>query len=287
VELWRATLLEVEAPPPGESARDRDLNRQLLVSNGERIVVLDRAGLDAATRGSKLEWRDNLEVWRRENPSDEPQMIWYGVRSVCCRGRESGLSNIARIVPTVPPAPPTGPVLEAEAEGIRLTWIPHEEIPVIVERSSDAELWSAVTGKPLSTGEWLDRSAGQGQGWNYRLRSVRKIENGPQVVGEPTAPIGLFYPDIYPPATPTDLVCLPEGERVRLRWRSVDSADSYRVFRAAEGAAAKLLAEKIHVIQYEDDAPPPGTSVYSVTAVDLAGNESEASTCVAARGSSS
>ena len=107
VELWRATLIEVEAPPPGENSRDRDFNRQLLVSNGERIAVLDRAGLDAATRGSKLEWYDNLKVWRRDSPSEEPQMIWYAVRSVCCRGRESGLSNIARLVPEAPPAPPT------------------------------------------------------------------------------------------------------------------------------------------------------------------------------------
>jgi hypothetical protein len=285
VELWRATVLEVEAPVPGEDARDRELNRQLLLSTGERIAVLDRTGLDAATRGSKLEWYDNLDVWRRDNPSEEPQMIWYGVRSVCCRGRESGLSNIARIVPTVPPAPPTDLVLDGEADGIRLSWNPHDGIPVIVERSSDAELWRAATSRPLSTGEWLDRSAGQGQAWNYRLRSVQKGENGPRIVGEPSAPVGLYYPDIYPPAAPDDLVCLPEGQRVRLRWRPVAKADSYRVSRGAEGAPSRLLAADIKAIQYEDNAPPPGTSIYSVTAVDLAGNESEASTCTAARGS--
>jgi len=286
VELWRATLLEVEAPQPGENARDRELNRQLLLSNGERIAVLDRAGLDAATRGSKLEWHDDLEVWRRENPADEPQMIWYGVRSVCCHGRESGLSNIARIVPSMPPAPPTGLVLEAEAEGVRLTWVPEDETPVIVERSPDTELWQTVTDSPVTTGEWLDRSAGQGQGWNYRLRSVRRVESGPRVIGEPCAPVGLFYPDIYPPPAPTDLVCLPEGERVRLRWRAAATADTYRVSRSAGGSASKLLAAEIRAVQFEDDAPPPGTSIYSVTAVDLAGNESEASTCIAARGSS-
>ncbi len=286
VEVWRATLLEVEAPQPGESTRDRELNRQLLLSNGERIAVLDRSGLDAATRGSKLEWRDNLDLWRRSFPSEEPQVIWYAVRSVCCHGRESGLSNIARILPSAPPAPPTDLVLEAAADGVRLSWTPQEEAPVIVERSADAELWRAVTDPPLTTGEWLDRNAAQGRGWNYRLRSVRQVGNGPRVIGEPSAPVGLFYPDIYPPAAPTDLVCLPEGERVRLRWRSAEKADSYRVFRGAEASTAKLLAAEIRTVQFEDDAPPPGTSVYSVTAVDLAGNESEAAACIAARGSS-
>ena len=285
VELWRATLLEVDAPPPGEDVRDRNLNRQLLLSNGEKIAVLDRPALDAATRGSKLEWVDNLAVWRRDYPSDEPQMIWYAVRSVCCNGRESGLSNIARMVPETPPRPPTDLELEAEADGIRLTWIPNEEFPVSVERSPDGEDWRTVTGKPLKTGEWLDRSAGQDRGWNYRLRSIHRRDNVPQVIGEPGPAIGLFYPDIYPPSAPTDLVCLPEGPRVRLRWRSVAEADSYRVYRGPDAKEPTVLATDLGSAQFEDNAPPPGTSTYGVTAIDAAGNESEASTCTAARGS--
>jgi len=285
VELWRATLMEVEAPPPGEKARDRDLNRQLLVSNGELIAVLDRAGLDAATRGSKLEWYDNLEVWRRDNPSEEKQMIWYAVRSVCCRGRESGLSNIARLVPETPPPPPTELVLEAEADGIRLTWVPNAEFPVIVERSPDGEDWRTVTGKPLTTGEWLDRGRGQDRGWNYRLRSVHRQKDGQRIIGEPGPTVGLFYPDIYPPSAPADLVCLPEGARVRLRWRAVAEADTYRIYRGIVGEEPKVLSSDVRTSQFEDDAPPPGTSRYGVTAIDSAGNESPASTCTAARGS--
>ncbi len=285
VELWRATLLEVEAPPPGEKPRDRNLNRQLLLSNGERIVVLDQPALDAATRGSKLEWVDDLVVWRRDRPSDEPQMIWYAVRSVCCRGRESGLSNIARLVPEAPPAPPTGLELEAEADGIRLTWIPNEEFPVLVERSPEGEDWRTVVGSPLATGEWLDRGANQDRAWNYRLRSVHLRDNSPRIIGEPGPAIGLFYPDIYPPQTPADLVCLPEGTRVRLRWRSIPDAESYRVYRGRIGEEARILGADLLSAQFEDNAPRPGTSTYTVTAVDAAGNESEASTCSAARGS--
>jgi predicted small lipoprotein YifL len=285
VELWRATMNVAEAPPKAENVRDRDLNRQLLISTGELIAVLDGAGLDAATRGSKLEWSDDLVAWSRDHPSDQPQMIWYAVRSVCCGGRESGLSNIVRLVPETPPPPPTDLVLEAEADGIRLTWVPHDESPIIVERSPDGTDWRSITGaKPLTTGEWLDLGAEQDHAWNYRLRSVHQQKGGQRIIGEPGPAVGIYYPDVYPPAAPEDLVCLPEGARVRLRWRAAAEADTYRVYRETDGRASTVLATDIRSSKYDDDAPPPGTSRYRVTAVDSDGNESPASTCTAARG---
>ena len=286
IEIWRATLLEVEAPPPGEDARDRNLNRQLLLTNGELVAELDQAGLDAATRGSMLEWRDDLDQWRRDHPSEQEQVLWYAVRSVCCRGRESGLSNIARLTPETSPEPPSDLTAEAEADGIRLTWVPSDERPVIVERSPDGLDWSRVTPKPLATGEWLDRGAAQGRAWNYRLRSVVRSEGRPVIVGEPGPVAGLLYPDIYPPPAPVDLVCLPEGTKVRLRWRSVAQGNTYRVSRGNQGETPALLADDLASLQFEDLAPPPGTSIYEVTAVDESGNESAAASCTAARGSS-
>jgi len=287
IQVWRATLLEVEAPPPGEKASERGLNQSLLLANGELLVELDQAGLDAATRGSQLQWRDDLEVWRRDNPSDEPQVLWYSVRTVCCRGRESSLSNIARLTPIYPPKPPTDLQIEAEADGIRLTWVPHEEYPVIIDRSPGDGPWTTVSSTPLATGEWLDRRAAQGTSWNYRLRSVSRKEGRPRVVGESGPAAGLHYPDIYAPAAPGDLVCLPEGTQVRLRWRAIDQAENYRVYRSTDGAEQTLIKDGVESSHYEDLAPPPGTSVYEVTAVDAAGNESSASSCTAARGAAS
>lgn len=286
VELWRATMNVADAPPKAEDVRERNINRQLLVSTGERVAVLDGAGLDAATRGSMLEWTDDLVTWSRDHPSGQPQMIWYAVRSVCCGGHESGLSNIARLIPETPPQPPTDLVLEAEMDGIRLTWVPHDELPVLVERSADGTDWRVLTGaKPLSTGEWVDHSAEQGRGWSYRLRSVHQPKGGPKIIGAPGSAVAISYPDIYPPAAPGDLVCLPEGARVRLRWNAVAEAASYRISRETDGGESKLLATDVRSPKFEDNAPPPGTSRYRVTAVDADGNESEAASCTAARGS--
>ncbi|MEE4273214.1 MAG: lipoprotein [Thermoanaerobaculales bacterium] len=286
IQIWRATLLEVEAPPPGEKPSEKNLNRQLLLSNGEMIAELDDAGLEAATRGSLLEWRDDLEVWRRNNPSDEPQMLWYAVRSVCCRGRESGLSNIARLVPEIPPAPPTEFAVTAEEDGIRLRWTPNGGIPVLIERSPDTDRWRPLGTRTIDADAWLDRTAAQGSGWNYRLRSVRTPEGGPRIVGPPGPAAGLFYPDIYPPPTPHDLVCLPEGTRVRLRWRAGEEGLLHHIYRSTDGAETMVLVDDLDALQYEDLAPPPGTSVYEITAVDGAGNESAPATCTAARGAS-
>jgi hypothetical protein len=284
VEVWRATLAAVEAPPPGESSRDRDLNRQLLMSNGELIADLDRAGLDAATRGAKLEFRDDLDRWRAAQTAKTDRVIWYAVRTVCCNKRESRLSNIARLSPSTPPPPPTGLELEPEPAGIRLTWVPSDSLPVLIERSPSGDAWQTVTRQPLTTGEWLDRGASQNRGWNYRLRSVLTAEGHPRVVGEPTPALGIFYPDIYPPDAPTDLVCLPEETRVRIRWRSDTGEVQYRIYRGGLGEDPELLVADHTSSQYEDLTPPPGTSIYRVTAVDAAGNESSPSTCTAARG---
>jgi hypothetical protein len=287
VEIWRATMLEVEAPPPGQNPRDRNLNKQLLESTGERIAALDTAGLEAATRGPMLEYRDDLDAWRAtlETVGDDDHMIWYAVRTVCCRGRESEMSNIARIPPAVPPPAPRELAVSAEADGLRLTWLPHDELPVVVERSPDGERWHAVTAKPLATGEWLDVSAEQDATWSYRLRSVQRRRGAPRVVGDAGASVRLDYPDIYPPDAPKDLVCLPEGQRVGLRWLGGDAAVIYHVSRRTDGGAATSLADDIQANQFEDDDPPTGTLTYQVTAIDEAGNESEVATCTAARGS--
>jgi hypothetical protein len=284
VEVWRLTVALAEAPPPAETARDRDLNRQLVLGSGERIAVLGAAALNAATHGSELLWRDDLGAWRGDRPDEERQMLWYAVRSICCRGRESELSNIARLVPEPPPPPPTGLELEPEAAGIRLRWQPEGELPVLVERSSDGADWRRLGDQPRSANQWLDGSAEQGRSWSYRLRSVAQGEGGVRVVGQAGPPVEVAYPDIYPPPPPEDLVCLPEGERVRLRWQPVADAVGYVVTRTVAGGDDVVLAAELATTQFDDEAPPTGSLTYQVAAVDAAGNRSEPATCRAARG---
>jgi predicted small lipoprotein YifL len=278
VEVWRATLPRAPEPPAPMTAQDRALQRQLLESEGEVIQSLDPAELAAATRGSSLVFNDDLNRWREGAVGDpETMVVWYGVRTICCRKRQSDLSNVVRLLPARPPAPPQGLRLTAGASGIDVQWEAVPEISVVVERSADGTTWTRVTETPVKTGEWRDGEANQGRAWSYRLRSVTWME-GAEVVGDPSAPARIEHPDTYPPPIPENVVCLPEGATVRVRWRLVPGAVSYVVARRAAGEA-EVLASDLTTVEYTDHQPPLGDITYLVSARDAAGNTSDSAEC--------
>lgn len=80
--------------------------------------------------------------------------------------------------------------------------------------------------------------------------------------------------DAHPPATPTGLaVALIGGDDAALTWDANGEPDlaGYRVFRDG----APLVAEPIADTAWLDEDLTPGTYLYTVTAVDLAGQESD------------
>jgi hypothetical protein len=285
IEVWR-TQLPVAQEPRGTSSRDRTVQVQLLESGGEQLQVLTPELVELATRGALLEVRDDLGAWQPTAGQDEPLVLWYAVRTWCCRGRPSQFSNIARLEPRPPPAPPEGLVLEATPTAVRLQWQPVDELSTIVERSADEQLWERVA-DDVRGGEWEDAAADQGRAWFYRLRSLRVGEDGSRVVGGASAAADIEYLDRFPPAAPTSLVCLPEGPRARLRWDRVEDAVAYRIDRQARGGPRETIASRWVGAEHTDDAPPRGTLVYSVVAIDAAGNESEPATCSAVVGPAS
>jgi len=276
VEVWRLQL-----PPgqrPGGGARDRRVVERIVTGQGERIAVLDRQALERATRGDRLEYRDDLAAWYAANRERMPLVLHYAVRTVCCRGRASELSNLATLAPQPPPRAPAWAGAEAREDGIALSW--EGEGPVLVERSPDGKRWRRITPEPVRGGSWVDRGASQGRTWRYRLRAVREA-GGSRVVGGAGEPLEVAYPDVYPPDPPAELVCLPEPEAVRLRWRASPGAASYKVFRRRGSGAWVHLHRGFTGLEYVDAHPPAGALTYAVKAVDAAGNESEAATCTA------
>jgi hypothetical protein len=280
VEVWRTTL-PVGLEPRETSRRDRQIRYQLLEAQGDVLVTLDTAGLARATRGPMLEFRDDLERWRKIHGTEQDWVIWYAVRTICCRGRPSAFSNIARLEPQIPPPPPSGLTATPSADGVDLAWQAEPGTGVIVERAGEIGGWTSITSDPVSDNTVRDETAAQGESWRYRARSVRDLPSGGRVLGEAGDTVEIEYADVYPPAPPANLICLPEAERVRIRWQSSAEVVWYRIERRVGGPEWTPLARRHRGVEYEDSAPPIGRITYSVRAVDAGGNLSDRATCEA------
>jgi hypothetical protein len=284
IELWRVAV-PLAQEPVGSGERDRQARQAVIENQGERLAVLEVEGLAAATRGARLEYPDDLDAWRAATPERDPNLVlWYAVRSRCCGGRLSELSNVARLRPEEPPPPPEDSSATPGEPGIELTWRVAEGLGVVVERSPDGLEWTAVTAEPVSGASWLDTNAAQGQQWIYRLRSARATTGAVPVVGPPSPQIVVDHVDRYPPEPPEEVVCLPEGRLIRVRWRPSPEAVAYRVSRQSGGAGWQTLVEGLTTPELDDDDPPPGELTYAVVGVDAAGNASEPATCSAVTG---
>ena len=84
--------------------------------------------------------------------------------------------------------------------------------------------------------------------------------------------------DVAPPAAPAGAAVLSRAGALEFSWSPSAEADlaGYRVYRAPRGGRAELLAELPKTTAlYRDTAVSQGVVyVYTVTAVDAAGNES-------------
>lgn len=283
IEIWRAPI-PLGQEPLGTTAEDRAMRNRLLEAQGERIALLLLADLDEATRGPNLTWRDDLDAWRAVHGAEQPVVLWYAVRTVCCGGRESEYSNIGRLVPQLPPSPPQDLAAQPEREGIRLRWLATGDTATLVERSADGKEWVPVTADPVTGSEFLDARAQQGRSWSYRLRAVGRTDGEGRVVGEPGPALAVDYSDRYPPTLPTNVVCLPEETRVVIRWQAARDAVGYRVERRVASGEWEVLEELHPGPEYADETPPPGALTYAVRAVDQAGNRSEPASCTALQG---
>lgn len=285
IEVWRAEIPEGREPQGG-SERDRQVRVQLLEARGERLRVVAAEDVAGVVEAGQVVVRDDVAALAARASDAASVVLWYAVRTRCCRGRLSAYSNIVRVTPTAPPEAPETLVLAAGADSITVQW-PEGQTSVLVERSAaGAETWQTLTDQPVRGTSYLDETATQGQSWRYRLRAAEVLEGGQRVVGAPGPERTVEYPDVYPPPAPVELVCLPEGEVVRLRWPAVAEAVAYLVARSRDGGSWEQIARLQEGLTHEDQSPPVGSLVYAVRAVDAAGNESEAATCSVVTGRS-
>jgi hypothetical protein len=226
--------------------------------------------------------------------------VVYAVRLLNSYGRSAGLSNLVQVpaAPTLPP--PADFQAQVLAEGVRLTWkaaAPPEDISGLrylyrIYRGEAPAGAATVVGEVgLADGTsptLLDRGFDWEKTYAYRLTVVTVIAQGgteQQVEGDDTASIAVVTHDVFPPATPGGLQAVFSGPGqkafIDLVWAPDTESDlaGYKVYRhELDGQPVKLNVDLVKAPTFRDTDVLAGHQYsYSVSAVDVRGNESSRS----------
>jgi fibronectin type 3 domain-containing protein len=176
----------------------------------------------------------------------------------------------------------TGPAPPAAPAGLRYRYR-------IMRKPVGAPAYTALGDvEPAATGSYLDQTFAWEQKYEYRITTVTQVDShgiNTAVEGDDSQPVEVFTRDIYPPAQPAGLqaVFSSVGQKpfIDLTWAPNLESDlaGYNVFRRVEGAPfEKLNQQLVQTSSFRDENVEAGKKyIYSVSAVDLRGNESQRS----------
>jgi hypothetical protein len=229
----------------------------------------------------------------------------YAVEVLNAAGRGAGVSNLAR-VPLVPALPPFSDfAAQPTGQGVLISW----ECPASSRRTGvkylfriyrrlessasatriaeiDVTECAAAAGGAKNSDSFLDQTFEWEKTYFYRASviSVVEVAGKPavQVEGDDTPEVKVWAHDVFPPAVPSGLQAVFSGPGqeafIDLIWAPVTDADldGYNIYRHEEGsAAAKVNTAPVKIPAFRDTQVVSGkTYFYSVSAVDLHGNES-------------
>jgi hypothetical protein len=231
--------------------------------------------------------------------SDNPaSFITYAVEVLNVEGRGAGLSNEVRVSLARTLPPPRDFSARVTGQGVVLSWT--NDLPPGSTKS--LRYIYRVYRRPEVSQEWIlagevppgnepkvtlvDSNIEWEKTYEYRAETVTVItqEKQPelQVEGDDTPEVKVFADDVFPPAVPSGLQAVFSGPGqkvfIDLVWAPVADVDlaGYNVYRREEGTAAvKVNVELVKAPGYRDVNAVTGKNYfYSVSAVDVRGNES-------------
>jgi hypothetical protein len=241
-------------------------------------------------------YTDNLpRALLREIPGAR---IFYAVSVLNGNGRNAGISNVVHVpgVATVPP--PSDFQAQVTAEGVVLSWTRIPGAPETAALPLTYRAYRRLEGGNTDTvvGEMsvdsstatqlVDHTFEWEKTYSYRVTVVTLIheEGKPetQFEGDDTPAVNVFAHDVFPPAVPSGLQAVFSGPGqqpfIDLIWAPDTDADlaGYNIFRHEAGAEpVKLTSEPVKTPAFRDmNVASEKTYVYSVSAVDVRGNES-------------
>ncbi|MBZ5684960.1 MAG: hypothetical protein LAP86_07985 [Acidobacteriia bacterium] len=231
--------------------------------------------------------------------SDDPSaFITYAAQVLNREGRAAGLSNQVHVPLARTLAPPHDFRARLVKEGVQLSWV-GETVSVApanvqyvyrVYRRVEGNNERALAGETPVGAETSFTITDSNIEWEktyyYHAETVTLIHRANkslEVEGDDTPEVKVFADDLFPPAVPTELQAVFSGPGqkpfIDLVWAPVTDADlaGYNVYRREEGTTTpvKLNADLIKAPAYRDEnVAPQRKYFYSVSAVDLRGNES-------------
>lgn len=273
-------------------------SQQRVMSDCEAIGQLAPAQLEA---GKPATYTDALPAaLQQQNPAGSAS---YGVEVQNTRGRSGGLSNQV-LVPLAPtfPAPavsarvtadgpyvfwrPTGCVAQGEVRCVyrvrrRLSEEPPEKEVVIADVEDRGREMPNVDYELKVT----DTLAEWERTYVYRVTPITRVAQPSGVIeveGDDSQPVEVRAHDVFPPAAPSGVQAVYSGlaqqKFIDLTWAPSTDNDlaGYHVYRHEQGAApVKITTVTVKTPAFRDANIQPGhTYYYSVTAIDLRGNES-------------
>lgn len=260
---------------------------------GEVVARVERPPREAQAKPQTFTDRLPSTVQEQDPTGD----VTYAVEVLNRDRRGAGLSNRVHVpaAPTYPP--PEHPAAVLTGDGVVVSWTSAGETTIVpgVQHRYRIYRRDEGTGKDTIAGEvlaadpgparFVDSSFEWEQTYLYRITAVSIVTrrgSNVEVEGEDSSALRVVAHDVFPPAVPSGLQAVASGEGqksfVDLIWAPVTNADlaGYNVYRHdAKGTAAKLTSELVKSAAYRDVAVVAGTAyVYSVSAVDVRGNES-------------
>jgi hypothetical protein len=266
------------------------------------VAQIPFAKLPAATKAapkSQLSYSDQLPA--KLQAENSTSTVVYAVRLLNSYGRSAGLSNPAQVPAAATLPPPADFQVQVTAEGVWLTWkavTPPNDGPGIrylyrVYRREAGATGETVAGEVGLAVEkeprLLDHAFVWEKTYNYRLRVVTVVaqekKTEQQVEGEDTPSVTVVAHDVFPPTMPTGLQAVFSGPGqkpfIDLIWAPNTEADlaEYNVYRREQDSQpVKLNSEPVKTPSFRDTQVLAGHQYfYSVSAVDVRGNESQRS----------
>ncbi len=232
---------------------------------------------------------------------DTPDFFYYRVVSVSHRHRQSSPSNLVSVPGVLTAAPPQNVALRVVPQGVSISFdlptppqtgrLNSQFIYRIMRRQTDS---TTATAEPVLIGQFkpgvqtlpmLDSRIEWEKHYVYWITPVTLWQSGSQegeVEGDDSASVTIFAHDVFPPATPSGVQAVFSGvlehPGIDLTWAPNTDEDlaGYNVYRHMNAEpAAKINSSLVKTPAFHDSNVSLGqTYWYSVTAVDLRGNES-------------